>query len=57
MAKPSIYASSEFLNEFEWQLQRLFLLIGVIEGLAVSTRDLHHVLSTLLKEAQNNILA
>lgn len=52
MAKPSIYASSEFLNEFEWQLQRLFLLIGVLEGLAVSTRDLHHVLSILLKEAK-----
>ncbi|EKE10186.1 MAG: hypothetical protein ACD_16C00072G0001 [uncultured bacterium] len=54
MAKPNITASSEFLNEFEWQLQRLFLLIGVLEGLTASTRNLHHVFSILLKDAQNN---
>ncbi len=50
MAKPSIYTSLEFLNEFEWQLQRLSLLIEVLEGLALSARDLHDGLSILQRE-------
>ena len=52
MAKPSINTSSQFLNEFEWQLQRLSLLMEVLEGLAKSTRDLHQALNGILKEAQ-----
>lgn len=52
MAYPNIHASPEFLNQLDWQLQRLSLLIEMLEGLAVSARDLHWVLSTLAREAQ-----
>lgn len=60
MANLSIHASPEFLNELDWQPlvpdlirdQRLSLLIETLEGLTVSTRDLHSVLSILLREAR-----
>jgi hypothetical protein len=49
----TIHASPEFLNELDWQLRRLSLLIESLEHLAVSTRDLvQRVLSHLLREAR-----
>ncbi|MBA3813184.1 MAG: hypothetical protein H0X26_01625 [Alphaproteobacteria bacterium] len=51
MANLNIHASPEFLNELDWQLRRLSLLIESLEGLTVSMRDLHGVLSLLLREA------
>ena len=54
MANLSIHASPEFLNELDWQLRRLSLLIESLEGLAVSVRDLHDVLGMLLREARLN---
>ncbi len=51
MSNLNIHASPEFLNELDWQLRRLFLLIEVLEGLAASQRDLHGALSLLLREA------
>lgn len=53
MSNCSIHASPEFLNTLDWQLRRLLLLIEVVEGNAVSLRDLHGALNTLLKEAQS----
>ena len=52
MSNFNIHASPEFLNRLDWQLRRLLLLIEVIEGNAVSLRDFHGALNTLLKEAQ-----
>ncbi|MBA3814251.1 MAG: hypothetical protein H0X26_07155 [Alphaproteobacteria bacterium] len=46
-----IHASPEFLNQLDWQLRRLSLLIEVLEGLAASQRDLHGALSMLLRAA------
>ena len=39
MAYVNIHASSEFLNQLEWQLGRLSILIEMQEGLAISIRD------------------
>lgn len=52
MANLTIHASPEFLNEFDWQLRRLSILIEVLEGLVVSSRELHRVLSMLAREAK-----
>ena len=52
MANLNIHASPEFLNQLNWQLPRLSIFIEMLEGLAISTRDLHWVLSTLAREAQ-----
>lgn len=49
MSDLNIHPSPEFLNELDWQSRRLSLLIETMEGLVVSIRDLHKVLSTLLK--------
>ncbi|MBA3813151.1 MAG: hypothetical protein H0X26_01455 [Alphaproteobacteria bacterium] len=54
MSDLNIHASPEFLNELDWQLRRLALLIEVLEGLSVSMGDLHAVLSVLLTEARTN---
>jgi len=54
MADLNIHASPEFLNELDWQLRRLSLLIESLEHLAISTRDLQTVLGTLLREARIN---
>ena len=62
MANLNIHASPEFLNQLNWQPlvpdlirdPRLSILIEMLEGLAISTRDLHWVLSTLSREAQMN---
>ena len=54
MANLNIHASPEFLNELDWQLRRLSLLIESLEHLAISTRDLQTVLSVLLREARIN---
>ena len=53
LSNSTIHASPEFLNTLDWQLRRLLLLIEVVEGNAVSLRDLYGALSTLLKEAQS----
>lgn len=55
MANHNIYASSEFLNELDWQLRRLSLLMESMEHLTISMRDLHAVLSKLLREARIHI--
>ena len=52
MSDFTIHASPEFLNELDWQLRRLSLLIEEQQGLAISLRDLHCVLSRLLHEAR-----
>lgn len=52
MAYVNIHASPEFLNQLDWQLQRLSIFIEMLEGLSISARDLHWVLSTLAREAQ-----
>lgn len=52
MSDVTIHASPEFLNRLDWQLQRLLLLIEVVEGNAVSLGELHETLHTLLEEAQ-----
>jgi hypothetical protein len=52
MSNSTIHASPEFLNTLDWQLRRLLLLIEVVEGNAVSLRDLYGTLGTLLMEAQ-----
>ena len=52
MANLNIHASPDFLNELDWQLRRLSLLIASLEGLTVSLRDLDEVLSLLLREAR-----
>ncbi len=52
MSDLNIHASPEFLNRLDWQLRRLLLLIEVVEGNAVSLRDLYGALNTLLEEAQ-----
>ena len=54
MANLYIHASPEFLNQLDWQLRRLSLLIESLEGLAISLRDLDEVLSLLLREARLN---
>ena len=51
MSNLNIHASPEFLNELDWQLRRLSLLIEQHEGLAVSLRDLEDVLRYLRREA------
>ncbi|MBA3813556.1 MAG: hypothetical protein H0X26_03560 [Alphaproteobacteria bacterium] len=51
MANLNIHASPEFLNELDWHLRRLSLLIESLEGLAFSLRDLQEVLSLLAREA------
>ncbi len=53
MSDLTIHASPEFLNRLDWQLRRLLLLIEVVEGNAVSLRDLHGALNTLTEEAQS----
>lgn len=52
MANHNIHASPDFLNELDWQLRRLSLLIEVLEGLADSMGDFHTVLSIMLREAR-----
>ncbi|MBP9692685.1 MAG: hypothetical protein KBD90_05080 [Alphaproteobacteria bacterium] len=52
MCDLNLHASSEILNEFEWQLSRLIIMIEMMEGLATSGRDLHKALSRLLEEVQ-----
>ena len=52
MSDFTIHASPEFLNELDWQLRRLSLLIKSMEGFVISLRDLHEVLSHLQREAQ-----
>jgi hypothetical protein len=54
MSNLNINASPEFLNDFQWQLQRLNLLIEMLEGLAVSMRDFEKALNILLKEAKRD---
>lgn len=54
MANLNIHASPEFLNELDWQLRRLSLLIETLGGLSVSLGDLHEVLSLMLREARIN---
>ncbi|MBA3814033.1 MAG: hypothetical protein H0X26_06040 [Alphaproteobacteria bacterium] len=51
MANLYIHASPEFLNQLDWQLRRLLILIEMMEGLAVSMRDFHEALGNLLSEA------
>lgn len=51
MANHNIHASPQFLNELDWQRRRLILLIESLEGLTVSLRDLHEVLSYLQRAA------
>ena len=51
MANLNIHASPEFLNQLDWEVRRLSLLIETLEGLSISLRDLHEVLSYLLREA------
>ncbi len=53
MSNSTIHASPEFLNRLDWQLRRLLLLIEVVEGNAISLRDLYGTLNILLKEAQS----
>ncbi len=53
MSDLNIHASPEFLNTLDWQLRRLLLLIEAVEGNAVSLKDLHGALSTLLQEARS----
>ncbi|MBP9692207.1 MAG: hypothetical protein KBD90_02625, partial [Alphaproteobacteria bacterium] len=48
----NINASSDFLNDFEWQLQRLALFIEMVEGFSVSLRDFQEALNIILKEAK-----
>jgi len=52
MSKPNITASSDFLNDFKWQLARLIIMIETMEGVTKSARDLHQALNLLLKEAR-----
>lgn len=52
MSNLNINASSDFLNDFEWQLQRLALFIEMVEGFALSLRDLSEALNIILKEAK-----
>jgi len=52
MAKPTLTASTEFFNDFGWQLARLMIMIETIEGLAKSARDLHAAFTRLAKEAE-----
>ena len=48
MAHQTIHASPDFLNELDWQLRRLSLLIDLHEGIALSLGNLHASLSLLL---------
>jgi hypothetical protein len=52
MSDHTIHASPEFLNDLDWQLRRLSLLIESLEHLAVSIRDLHDVVSILMQQAR-----
>jgi len=52
MSKPTLTASTDFLNDFSWQLARLMIMIETIEGLAKSARDLHAAFTLLAKEAE-----
>jgi hypothetical protein len=52
MSDHNLHASFEILNEFEWQLCRLMIMIETMEGLAISGRDLHRALSRLLEEVK-----
>ena len=52
MADLNINASSEILNDFEWQLQRLVLFIEMVEGFSLSLRDFQEALNIILKEAK-----
>lgn len=52
MADLNINASSEILNDFEWQLCRLVIMIETMEGLTKSGRDLHKALSLFLEEVK-----
>ncbi|MBP9692847.1 MAG: hypothetical protein KBD90_05940 [Alphaproteobacteria bacterium] len=52
MSDLNLHASFEILNEFEWQLRRLIIMIETMEGLAISGRDLHRALSRLLEEVK-----
>lgn len=52
MANLNLHASSEILNEFEWHLCRLVIMIETMEGLAKSGRDLHKALKRLLEEVK-----
>jgi hypothetical protein len=44
MSDLNIHASPEFLNQLDWQLERLSILIEQQEGLAISLRNLEEVL-------------
>jgi hypothetical protein len=52
MSNLTINASSDFLNDFEWQLQRLSLFIEMVEGFAISMRDFHEALNIILEEVK-----
>ena len=52
MSDFTIHASPEFLNQLDWQLRRLSLLIEQQEGFAISLRDLEQVLRHLQREAR-----
>jgi hypothetical protein len=52
MADHNLNASSEILNDFEWQLCRLAIMIETMEGFTKSVRDLHSVLIRLLEEVK-----
>jgi hypothetical protein len=52
MADLSINASSEILNDFEWQLSRLVIMIETMEEFTKSGRDLHRALKRLLEEVK-----
>ncbi len=52
MSNLNINASSDFLNDFEWQLQRLVLFIEMVEGFSLSLRDFQEALNIILKEAK-----
>ena len=52
MSDHNLHASLEILNEFEWQLCRLMIMIETMEGLATSGRDPHKAFSRLLEEVR-----
>jgi hypothetical protein len=52
MSDLNINASSEILNDFEWQLCRLVIMIETMEEFTKSVRDLHSTLKRLLEEVK-----
>ena len=50
MATHNLHASSDFLNQLDWQLRRLSLYREILEDLTVSLRDLQDVLEIMAQE-------